>query len=303
MWFDPAIVETTRDAFPEWTAFLFATLSYFGSVWFLAPAVVLAYWFCDRYRFAPWLGVVMGGYALMIGIKSIFAVPRPGVGPAVTPADLPTIAALFYAQLVEVETSSFPSGHALAAVVIWGMFALESDRGTFRMRVAVAGIITTLVAFSRVTVGVHYPVDVVVGLAVGLTYLLGALFLVDWLGTDAHDRGTIAFTLAAILAVAAFLLSGDPKAATLIGGSLGSLTAWRWLSPPRTPWPLTAKGVVFALAGIVSLGVVAPALMVLGTNTVLVAVGFASSVLVVGFPTLVRTVGRPIRRAKPPADH
>ncbi|MHC3436689.1 phosphatase PAP2 family protein [Natrialbaceae archaeon A-gly3] len=302
MWFDPAIVETTRDAFPEWTAFLFAVLSYFGSVWFLAPAVVLAYWFCDRYRFGPWLGIVMGGYALMLGVKSIFAVPRPGVGPAVTPADLPTIAALVYAQLVEVETSSFPSGHALAAVVVWGMFARESDRGTFRMRIAVAGIIATLVAFSRVTVGVHYPIDVVVGLAVGLTYLLGALFLVDRLGTDAYERGTVAFTLAAVLALASFLLSGDAKAAALVGGAVGSLTVWRRLSPPRTPWSLTAKGLAFALAGIASLGLVAAVLMALDRHAVVVAVGFVSSVLVVGFPTLVRTVGRPVSRPKPSAE-
>ena len=301
MWFDPAIVETTRDAFPEWTAFLFAVLSYFGSVWFLAPAVVLAYWFCDRYRFAPWIGITMGGYALMIGVKSIFGVPRPGVGPAVSPAELPTVVGLIYAQLVEVETSSFPSGHALAAVVIWGMIALESDRGTFRTRVAVAGIIVTLVAFSRVTVGVHYPIDVVVGLAVGLTYLFGALLLVDW-GTDAHERGTIAFTLAAVLALASFLLSGDAKAAALVGGAFGSLLAWRRLTPPRTPWPPTAKGIAFALAGVSSLGVVALILTVLSVTAVLVAVGFVSSVLVVGFPTLVRTAGRPTGRAKPSAD-
>ncbi|WP_241430584.1 hypothetical protein [Natronorubrum sulfidifaciens] len=51
MWFESTQVELVRDAFPEWMAFCFAILSYLGSVWFVAPAVVLAYWFHDRYRF------------------------------------------------------------------------------------------------------------------------------------------------------------------------------------------------------------------------------------------------------------
>lgn len=295
MWFDPAIVETTRDAFPEWTAFLFALLSYFGSVWFVAPAVVVAYWFYDRYRFGPWVGIAMGGYALMIGVKSLFGVSRPGVGPAVAPADLPTVVALVYAPLVEVDTSSFPSGHALAAVVVWGMFTLESDRGTFRTRLAGSGPVIVLVAFSRVTVGVHYPVDVVVGLAVGLVYVLGALTVFDRLGRDELERGTVAFALAAVLSVGAFAVSSEPEAAALVGGSLGALTAWRGLSPPRTPWPRTSKGVAFALAGLVSLGLVALVITMLEVPAVMVAVGFVSSFLVVGFPALttaVRTAGR-----------
>ena len=295
MWFDPAVVETTRDAFPEWTAFLFALLSYFGSVWFVAPAVVVAYWFYDRYRFGPWLGIAMGGYALMLGVKSLFGVSRPGVGPAIAPADLPTVVAVLYAPLVEVDTSSFPSGHALAAVVIWGMIVRESDVGTFRTRLAGSGLVVVLVAFSRVTVGVHYPVDVVVGVAVGLVYLLGALIVVDRLGRDDLERGTVAFALAAVLAVGAFVVSSEPEAAALVGGSLGALTAWRGLSPPRTPWPRAPKGVAFALTGLASLGLVALVITILEVPAVMVAVGFVSSSLVVGFPALttaVRTTGR-----------
>ncbi|WP_440770486.1 hypothetical protein [Natronorubrum sp. DTA28] len=80
MWFESAQVEFVRDTFPEWTAFLFAFLSHLGSAWFVAPAVVLAYWFRDRHRFASWLGIVIGGYAVMLGLKGIFETPRPDVG-------------------------------------------------------------------------------------------------------------------------------------------------------------------------------------------------------------------------------
>ena len=59
--FDPELVKAVREAFPEWMAFVFAFVSYFGSVWFVAPAIVLAYWFGPRHRIAPWVATVMGG--------------------------------------------------------------------------------------------------------------------------------------------------------------------------------------------------------------------------------------------------
>ncbi|WIV65639.1 phosphatase PAP2 family protein [Natrialbaceae archaeon AArc-T1-2] len=283
MWFEPATVEAVRDAFPEWMALLFAVLSYLGSVWFVAPVVVLAFWFVDRRRFAPWLGIVMGGYALMVGIKSVFAVSRPGVGPAIEPAALPTVAGLFYAPLVEVHTPAFPSGHALAAVVVWGMFALESDVGRRRDRLVVAGLIPILVAFSRVAVGVHYPIDVVVGLGVGVTYLVVAFAVVRRI----DDRATAAFGLAATVGVVALAVSAEPDAATLLGGAVGALVAWRLATPPRDPWPRTPTGAGLAVAGVGSLGLVALVLTVTDGLLARWIVGFVAAATVVSLPAFV----------------
>lgn len=283
MWFEPATVEVVRDAFPEWMALLFAVLSFFGSVWFVTPVVVLAYWFVSPRRFAPWLGVVMGGYALMVALKSAFAISRPGVGPAVEPASLPTVVALLYAPLVEVDTSAFPSGHAIAAVVVWGLLALETDVGRRRDRLAVAAVLSLLVAFSRVAVGVHYPADVVVGLAIGACYLAAALLLVRRVG-----GGTAAFALAAGLGVAALAVSAEPDAATLFGGAVGALAGWQVATPPREPWPRSPTGIGLAAAGTAALGLVALVLTVTDGLVSRWLVGAVAAAVVVSLPAIVR---------------
>ena len=64
------------------------------------------------------------------------------------------------------ETSwSFPSGHALDTVVFWGWLAWRVNRPWFY---GVAAGVTFMVSFSRVYLGVHYPVDVLAGAAIGL---------------------------------------------------------------------------------------------------------------------------------------
>ncbi|MCU4740995.1 phosphatase PAP2 family protein [Halobacteria archaeon AArc-m2/3/4] len=300
MWFDPAVVEAVRDVFPEWTAFVFAFLSYLGSVWFVAPTVVTAYWFGDRYRFAPWIAIVMGGYAVMVGFKGAFSVSRPGVGPAIPPETLPALAARLYAPAVEIGTTSFPSGHAIAGTIIWAMLALESDVSTRRRRLLVAGVVIVLVAFSRIAVGVHYPIDVVVGVAIGCCYLVAILFVLQWV-TDAvadsdvapataterrshsHRMGSVAFALATVLGVLAFFVGDRPNAVALTGASIGALVVWRTINPPPTP-SSTVRSVTRAFVGVSILAIVAFVLTVVDGLLVWLLVGTVSGGVVVGLP-------------------
>lgn len=60
---------------------------------------------------------------------------------------------------------AFPSGHAQAAVTFWGLAAVFVQRTWFTIFVA---ILAFLIGFSRMYLGVHYPVDVIVGFAIGL---------------------------------------------------------------------------------------------------------------------------------------
>ncbi|EMA36313.1 phosphatase PAP2 family protein [Halobiforma nitratireducens] len=322
MWFDPSHVETVRDAFPEWMAFLFAFVSYLGSVWVVAPAVVLAYWFWDRHRFAAWIGTVMGGYAVMVGLKNVFAIPRPGVGPAISPDALPTVLAFLYAPAVEVHTMAFPSGHALAGTIVWTMLALESDLGTRRQRLAAAATVITLVGFSRVGVGVHYPIDVVAGVAVGVAYLAGVLWLRGRVAgrvtagpchrprravTDSSARpggpakvsrtdhgvrppqcraATATFAVAAALAAIAFAISETPDAAALFGGAVGAFLAWQYATPAAEPWPLSAPYVGRALFGVSALALVALVLVVTDAVFAWLFVGLAGGLLVLALPRL-----------------
>jgi undecaprenyl-diphosphatase len=73
---------------------------------------------------------------------------------------------------------SFPSGHVMAAVALWGLMPLVVSLYTRRrwlwwLSVAVSGGVILGIAASRVYLGVHWFSDVTAGLIVGTFFLLG----------------------------------------------------------------------------------------------------------------------------------
>lgn len=78
---------------------------------------------------------------------------------------------------------SFPSGHAMGALVAFGMSAVLLGRAYRRARFviwAAATVLTLAVGVSRIFLGVHWPTDVAGG------FLTGGLLLVA--GASAHRR-------------------------------------------------------------------------------------------------------------------
>jgi len=100
---------------------------------------------------------------------------------------------------------AFPSGHtAAAAVIAFAMAALVGARGTGGRLVAfsVAACFTALVALSRVYLGVHWPVDVLAGAALGVT-AVGLLALWRREGLSPVMRRRISWLAPLALAVGA----------------------------------------------------------------------------------------------------
>ena len=289
MWFEPSTVRVVRDAFPEWMSFVWAIFSYFGSVWFVAPAIVLCFLFGPRDRFAPWLGTVIAGYAVMVASKGYFSIDRPGYDPHIDPTVLPVGIQHVYAPLVEVSTTSFPSGHAIAGTIIWTMLALELDVGTKRVRLAAAAAMILAVGFSRIAVGLHFPIDVVVGTLIGLALVAGILAIRRFVRerSDPHAETTAVFAAVAVISLLAFVVGGRIDAAALFGGSIGALAAWRYAPPPADPWQYTLERTIHGLVGIVILAAGASVLLLTDVAVVWFGAGIFAGALIVGLPRLV----------------
>lgn len=87
------------------------------------------------------------------------------------------------------ETYSFPSGHTVAATLVYGLIAayLISRRRAWQWRVSIvlsAFFVVALVALSRLFLGVHYPSDVLAAMAEGVAWLtLCYVAVTRWGGT------------------------------------------------------------------------------------------------------------------------
>ena len=122
------------------------------------------------------------------------------------------------------EGQSFPSGHAQNAAVVWGIIAIRQRSA--RVRVAIIALVL-LIALSRLYLQVHWPVDVIGGLASGLLLVLIYLIAVGVWASRQCDPGRVAWALVIVIGSALMFLFGYHEATcvrstgALLGSGLG----------------------------------------------------------------------------------
>ena len=153
-----------------------ATTAARGLAWMGSPPIIVSLaalaallgllW--RRVRGAAWTLplAVLGAGIIIQGVKMEFRRPRPS----------------FFTPLLHETGYSFPSGHSLISIVVYGLlgyFALnlvKSHAGRLAVRVVTASLIIAI-GVSRVYVGVHYPTDVLAGWSAGLPWLITCIGL------------------------------------------------------------------------------------------------------------------------------
>jgi undecaprenyl-diphosphatase len=126
------------------------------------------------------LASTFGGVILNAVLKLGFNRPRPTI---VVPA-------------IHAVSSSFPSGHAMSAAIVYttvGYLAARLHKRAWArwLVMTVAFAVIALISFSRLYLGVHYPSDVFAGIVVGLA----------WAG----------FCMATLEAIQKFAIRRDPR--------------------------------------------------------------------------------------------
>lgn len=104
-----------------------------------------------------------GAVALNTWLKVLFGRARP----------------MLWERVVDVGQYSFPSGHAMISMVIFGIigYLLSSKFPLWRIGIiSLTILLVTGIGLSRLYLGVHWPTDIVAGYAAGLVWLITCIF-------------------------------------------------------------------------------------------------------------------------------
>ncbi|UOR10882.1 phosphatase PAP2 family protein [Halobacillus amylolyticus] len=162
---DQDVFELVKATSPEGKELIFQWISKLGSVPVLATASVLtALYFLFLSPFSKWLALYFA-----IGMAGISGLTK--LAKSLTSRTRPELLGEYHGT-----TSSFPSGHASAAVVYYGfiIYIIGAIQLGTKWKVAISSVLTLIIVgicIGRVYLGVHYYSDVIAGFFLGCVWL------------------------------------------------------------------------------------------------------------------------------------
>ncbi len=241
----------------EWLTPIMKVFTFLGDEEFFLLFLPLAYWLWRKQVMGRVGMVLLFTFVLNAIIKGIFQIPRPeGIE-----------------HLVHADDWSFPSGHSQGAMVLWGWLAFElKDKRAY----VIAAILILGVGFSRIYLGVHFPIDVLGGFLIGFFTLLVYSWLLKlsppgWMHLGPTRQSLIIF----VLLMGIFMLVPELSEVAIKGGAafIGFLTGYlhekKYLSCSFKPgMHLVISKLVMGLVGIV--------LIWMGLKQVFISIGYTT---------------------------
>ena len=160
-------LESIRNPIFDW---IFATVTHIGEETFFLAFAIIFFWCVNKREGYFILITGLVGTVVNQVAKLIFRIPRPWV--------LDPEFNIIESARAEATGYSFPSGHTQNVAGTFGAIAAYEPK---KWKTAVCVTIIALVGFSRMYLGVHTPLDVVVSLlvALGIILLLRPVFSSD----------------------------------------------------------------------------------------------------------------------------
>lgn len=159
--FDVAILQWLHGHQSKALTAVMVEMTYLGTgtvVIVIVGVAALFLWHTEHKHSARLLLAATVGNILLDGaLKLVYHRPRPSV----------------FAWQTTAVSSSFPSGHAMSATVVYGTVAyllvrLQKHRWARMLTLSAAILLILLICLTRLYLGVHYPSDVLGGIIVGL---------------------------------------------------------------------------------------------------------------------------------------
>lgn len=274
------IADVLHGSAPDLLIVGFALLTQLGDVWFLFLSAGVLYVAgntvprlgIDRRRGLFVLGLLLTYVALIGVLKELFLLPRPpGAGEPPVVDWVPAALEGVFASITTGSGHGFPSGHALGTTLVWGGFALVVTEGTLSRRwLGFAGLVVGVVSLSRLVLGVHYLVDVVAGVGLGVV-ILGVLYVI----ADHGRRPGRVLLVATGIGLMGVLHGVSFESVAAFGSAGGAWLVWLGTADSTPAHPSNRRAVGFGVAVLSLSGGLFALLYALETSPVIACIGSA----------------------------
>jgi membrane-associated phospholipid phosphatase len=226
----------------NWLELPMEFFTFLGHENFFFLVLPLVYWSIDARVGLQIAFILTTSNYLNAIVKMLFAAPRPyWVSAQVEPLSVE-------------HTFGIPSGHAQNAAAIWGVMAASAQRAGKRRAWVAAILLTFLIGFSRLYLGMHFLHDVLLGWLLGILLLF--LFLrfwdpvVAWLSEKTLLQQVMIAFIVSLLMIAIGFLSYAPLSAYVfpLEWTDNALRVGPVPDPVSVEGILTSAGSLFGLA-------------------------------------------------------